>query len=194
VRSSMREERCRGRLLWRRRVRGRSRCGNRSRRRALGRRSRRRLASSTTASIACTLTSRRQLHFVAVFLVFDWLGVEVVLVRVGSASVESATSIVVYFARSRDGKALGRGGSDITLQLSSGRCKNAATSVRVGNLSILNAVSGGRIATTNAVLAISELTDGVRFSARSGQLETATISPGKDRSGNAASECCSGDV
>jgi len=99
---------------------------------------------------------------VAVFLVFDWFGVKVVLVRAGTTSVESTTSTILDLARSRDGKAGGRGGSNITLQLSGGRGENAATSVRVGDCSVANAVGSRRVAPTNAVLAVTELADGTR--------------------------------
>jgi hypothetical protein len=117
---------------------------------------------------------------VAVFLAFNRLGIEVVLVRGGTASVESAASIVLYFARSRDGESRGRGGTDITLKLSGGRSENAASSAGIGDFSVVDAVGGRSVASTNAVLAVTELADGARFSARSGQLEAATISPRKD--------------
>jgi hypothetical protein len=72
----------------------------------------------------------------AIFLVLNRLGVEIVLARAGTACVEGARAVVLDFARSGDRKPRGGRRSNVTLELCGGGRKNAATSARVGDLSV----------------------------------------------------------
>jgi len=118
---------------------------------------------------------------VAVFLVLDRFGVEVIFGRAGTASVERTAAHVLYFARARDRETRSRGGANITLELGGRRRENAAASARIGNLSVLDAVSCRSVASTDTVLSIVELADSSGFLAGSRQLEAATVSPREDR-------------
>ena len=131
----------------------------------------------------------------AVILTGYWSGVDVIL-RVGStAGVEGTTAIVLNLTVATNGEATSRRGARVALELSGRWRQDASAAVGVGDLTVVDAVGSCVAAAANAVLAIGQLRNLARLTARGSELKAAAgLLPRKDGSRSTTSEGESRDV
>lgn len=106
-------------------------------------------------------------------MAFDWGVIDVVHIVWGGASVKLRRAIVCELAVAANSKATNRVSTNVALELSGWWSKNAASSLGVGDLAVLDGVGAFRIVASDTILAVAELAHGTGLASRGRKRERA---------------------